>query len=850
MGQVYRARDSKLKRDVAIKVLPADFAFDANRATRFRQEAEVLASLNHPHIASIYDFSQSEESPFLVMELVEGETLEVQIRRGPLPMDEVLKYGAQMADALAEAHKAGIVHRDLKPGNVMITRHGVKVLDFGLAKPSAPGEALTQTGVVMGTPAYMAPEQTQGRDDTRADLFALGLVLYEMLAGQLPIPGASLGLMLSESRVSIPPLAAIRADVPAALEALVLDLLSARPEERPQSADDVRKRLEPLAESPERGRRRIRPASIVAAVAIVASILVTALWLGQGSGPTWELEGTTKVTPVAGDKRDPDTSPSGAIAFSWRGENGDRPGIYVIPKAGERPVQWTESSTDDFSPRWSPDGSRIAFLRMNPLTENHELRVVEERAGAKPVETKLRDVKQRELLSRTLRPLLTWTPDGSALVVPIYDVDAARVSLYRVPLDGSPARRLFPSRTGVGDTTPSFSPEGRWFAFTNVDGNAAGNLYVSRAKEDGTLEGEPEAVPDGSGAITSPSWSPDGSRLLFARESQLMEWTVGGDTRQIYSLVDDSFQSLSVKWDDRGAPQVLFANQGHPLQLRSLALDLKAHRAIRPSEPFLRLSGWTANPALSPNRRWVAFASRASGEPEIWMAEADGKNPHPIAKGRAGASLSWSRDSRHLAFHQRVGSEQVAQIWVIDIDEHGVAGEAQRITHSSFGLLGPEWSADGTYIYATGTRPGPLLVVRVPSAGGEVEELFAGGSGFVKVSADGRTLFHGGAGGGIFSRSLEGNAVGNLDRPILPDWKGPAGVAVTDNGIVYVGVDGAGIQTAIRYFDFALKRSFDLAPPPLAEVPVMTLSPDNRTLIYQSPSAEGGDLTLMQFRSR
>ncbi len=239
MGIVYRATDTRLGRAVAIKIAAARYN------ERFRMEARAISILNHPHICTLYDVGPD----YLVMEFIEGSTLATEIRKGPLAPELVARYGAQIAGALAEAHSRDIVHRDLKPGNIMLTRHGVKVLDFGLAKMLSE-TGLTGTNVVMGTPAYMAPEQVQGREPSApTDLFALGLVLYEMAFGKLPFPGASLGQMLSSGSqgvVSAPPKE--RANVPEELSDLIVKLLEKDPARRPQSASEVARTLSALAD--------------------------------------------------------------------------------------------------------------------------------------------------------------------------------------------------------------------------------------------------------------------------------------------------------------------------------------------------------------------------------------------------------------------------------------------------------------------------------------------------------------------------------------------------------------------------------------------------------------------------
>ncbi|HEY3937795.1 MAG TPA: protein kinase [Bryobacteraceae bacterium] len=271
MGAVYRATDTRLGREVAIKI-PA-----AHYSERFQMEARAISTLNHPHICSLYDVGPD----YLVMEFIEGSTLAAEIGKGPLTSELVARYGAQIADALAEAHSRDIVHRDLKPANVMLTRHGVKLLDFGLAKKLSEA-GLTQANAVMGTPAYMAPEQVEGREPTAlADLFALGLVLYEMVTGKLPFPGASLGQILSTgSQARVPAPSKQHAEVPAGLNDLVVGLLERDPARRPQSASEVGRALSSLAD-----RLAARPSTLVRALlrpvyAIPAALLLLVLVAG------------------------------------------------------------------------------------------------------------------------------------------------------------------------------------------------------------------------------------------------------------------------------------------------------------------------------------------------------------------------------------------------------------------------------------------------------------------------------------------------------------------------------------------------------------------------------------------
>src|SRR5215468_10712384 len=232
MGEVYRAKDTRLERTVAIKILPAQFSADPVRKQRFEREAKTISSLNHPHICVLYDVGHQDGTDYLVMECVEGETLAKRLEKGPLPLEQVLKYGAQIADALDKAHRSGVVHRDLKPGNIMLTPSGAKLLDFGLAKPAAPvltGATLTaatpcspmtEQGTIVGTFQYMSPEQVEGKElDGRSDIFSLGAVLYEMVTGKKAFQGKSqLSVASAIVEKESEPISAIKPMTPMVLE--------------------------------------------------------------------------------------------------------------------------------------------------------------------------------------------------------------------------------------------------------------------------------------------------------------------------------------------------------------------------------------------------------------------------------------------------------------------------------------------------------------------------------------------------------------------------------------------------------------------------------------------------------
>jgi Tol biopolymer transport system component len=390
MGEVYAATDTRLDRAVAIKVLPAQLATNGDRRERFEREARAVSSLNHPHIATLFDVGEQGGTHYLVMELIEGRTLADQLARGRLKLNLALDYAAQIADALDNAHRKGVVHRDLKPGNIMITQRGVKVLDFGLAKlreqeaESARQETvrrrdpITAEGAVLGTVQYMAPEQLEGRAvDARADIFSFGCVLYEMLSGEPPFTAHSVaGLTAAILRAEPPPLAAL-GDIPPVLEHLVGTCLAKNPNDRWQTAHDVCKQLEwirasssPQNPAPPLAKRRGKaPLMIGAAVAlaVVVAIAVGVAYRSRPAAPsplmrlTVSFGGDVRYSVGEDFLRSASISPDGQrIVFTGADEATGTARLYIRPIDSDRvtPIRGSEDGTQPF---WSPDSKSVGF---------------------------------------------------------------------------------------------------------------------------------------------------------------------------------------------------------------------------------------------------------------------------------------------------------------------------------------------------------------------------------------------------------------------------------------------------------------------------------------------------------
>ena len=393
MGEVYRARDTRLGRDVAVKVLPQHLSASPEDRARFRREAKATSSLNHPHICVLHDVGQEGETDYLVMELVEGETLAQWIARGPLPLVEVLKLGAQIADALDRAHRAGVIHRDLKPGNVMLAKDGAKLMDFGLARlrrgvglddvtaaspdhSAGPSGTITAEGMIVGTVPYMAPEQLEGRSsDARSDLWALGCVLYEMTTGKRAFEGTRTSLAAAILRDTPRNMRDLVPTVPPALDRTVLQCLMKDPDERWQSAGDLRRELQWIAghgELPKRDDARNRTQVVrqrafllvVAACLLAVTALALRLVVRPAPSPSGHMRFAIQGPPgsrMTESAANVALSPDGRmVTYVGEDSTGHR-GLWLRPLSDMTP-SLLAGTADATYPFWSPDSRNIAFF--------------------------------------------------------------------------------------------------------------------------------------------------------------------------------------------------------------------------------------------------------------------------------------------------------------------------------------------------------------------------------------------------------------------------------------------------------------------------------------------------------
>jgi eukaryotic-like serine/threonine-protein kinase len=766
MGEVYRARDTRLDRTVAIKILPPHLSSNLDAKQRFEREARTISSLNHPNICILFDVGHQNGTDFLVMEYLEGESLADRLRKGSLPPEQVLKYGIEICEGLEKAHKNGVIHRDLKPGNIMLTKSGAKLMDFGLAKAmpthEPPASSLTMTaarpsgeqpltvqGTIVGTFQYMSPEQVEGKEaDARSDIFALGAVLYEMAAGKRAFTGKSQASIVAAILASDPqPISSVQPMSPPALDRVVRTCMAKDADERWQTAHDVRLQLEWIAEAgskagvpaPVVARRRTsrRLAWLVAAVAMAAATAFAIGFVLRAPVPAHPLR--VSVLPPEKHLFDPNSlalSPDGTkLAFVATAAGG-------IPQLWVRPLDSTAAqplagSDDAAFPFWSPDSRSLGFFA------DGNLRIIDASGGA--VQT---------LASAPTPRGGSWGRDGTILYTP-----NTTSAMFRIPAaGGTPSRAIGAEKapSAIGSPRwPVFLPDGKHFFFfqfspdsetggsihlgaldsqqdtilTSSDFRAqyanghlvfgrGGNLMTQAFNEKKLqLAGNPVPIAEqvradaGNGAAAF-SLSNEGKLIFAGGQAAAFDLAWYDRTGKKGNVIDSgTFQDAHISPDGKKVSAARVDAGGH--------LEIYTYDLARGTKSQFSFSQTRDDdPVWSPDGNTIVFDSARNGKIDLYTRPANGSRQEELLYHDElnKYPFSWSSDGKYIAYETFSGAH--FDIWVLPM-----FGDRKPypFLQEKFNTRYPVFSPDGKWIVFTSFESGhaQVYVVAFPNRGGK-----------------------------------------------------------------------------------------------------------------------------------
>jgi len=718
MGEVYRAKDTRLERTVAIKILPAEVAKDAVRKQRFEREAKTISSLNHPNICTLHDIGSQDGTDYLVMECVEGETLAKRLEKGQLPLDQTLKYGAQIADALDKAHRAGIVHRDLKPGNIMLTPTGAKLLDFGLAKPAVPlvsgatltatvtpATPVTQEGTIVGTFQYMSPEQVEGKEiDGRSDIFSLGALLYEMVTGTRAFEGKSQLSVASAILEKEPaPISSIKPLTPPALDHSIRKCLAKGVDDRWQSAADIKHELAWISQSSAEGlaafsrpsQKKLQMQVII--LALGALVLVAAGALASYLRPSREISGPVIRATLApppnvtvltlGDQAGaPAISRDGSnLVFSGIADQKQMLFLRALDSTTVRPLPGTEGGKFPF---WSPDGKSIGFFADQQLKRM-------DIAGGPPL---------------SLAPAPdgrggSWARDTIVFSPYIYE------GISRIPASGGKAVPVTVLDRSQHSTHrwPHFLPDGKHFLYAAVHhmGGKEENSGIYAASLDG---GNPKFILRTNGSAFCASgellYFRDGS--LMAQEFDVDRLEVKGEARPIGPVLREGGNwGVIATASENGV--LLFQSSGE-VKYPILWFD-RSGRSLGPTP----LTGQVQDLRLSPDgTRAAAMNFEGGPSPDVVVYDLKAGTRKRLTFGENIWFLTWSPDGRKIAYSSEKPGTGKTELYLKRAD----GGEDRELLLSSGNIDHPtDWTRDGRFIVIYRGQIGSRKIFAVPMFG-------------------------------------------------------------------------------------------------------------------------------------
>jgi Tol biopolymer transport system component len=723
MGEVYRARDESLGREVAIKVLPKELASDPDRLRRFEQEARAAAALNHPNILAVYGFSTTEEhAPYLVTELLQGQTLRERLQQGETPVRKAVEFALQTTRGLAAAHARGIVHRDLKPENLFLTRDGVvKILDFGLAKLIVPEVAsetsvatasFTEIGVVLGTAGYMSPEQVRGQVvDHRSDIFSLGAILYEMLSGKRAFEGKTAADTMSAILKEEPAeLSASGRSLPPALARIVDRCLEKDPAERFQSARDLAFNLELLGREetgsgaavalPARTGRRWRIAALGALALIGAAGLG---FLARGVKPRADNSSPAelrRLTDFVGMEEFPALSPDGkSVAFT--ADVGGRRQIWVRLLAGGTPLQVTRDDADHKYPRWSPDSSSLIYFSPSREPDGEG------------------KIWQISALGGTARPLVSslggadLSHDGKHIAY--FHSNQGDIELAVADPDGSNSRKLIVLPNEYNYSDLRWAPDdrklgfqrGRTFDYDVFYVPAEGGNLQPITQDGNPLEGF-AWLPDGSGVVYSSS---RGDTVLYLRTMNLWSVETGGKNLRQLTFGETSY--ISPDLDRHG--NIVATRRQIQFDIWRYPVDGSPEENVRRSAQITHQTGTVQTPSAGPGDRELVYLSDSGGHGNLWILNLETQQNRQVTfehdpQLTIGVPV-WSPDGKHIAYVKRGLTGWNVDLWLMNPD----GSDAHKVSEGGGWAC---WSLDSQWLYFSPPSQNGFRIDKAPPAGG------------------------------------------------------------------------------------------------------------------------------------
>jgi len=756
MGEVYRARDTRLQRDVAVKVLPAEFCQEAERRSRFEREALATGQITHPSILSIFDVGTQDGIPYLVTELLDGEVLRDRLKSGAIPLRKAVDIAAQIARGLGAAHEKGIIHRDIKPENIFLCRDGrAKILDLGLARFTEDGDVTlsttvthqTRSGAVLGTAAYLSPEQARGQAvDARSDLFSLGTVLYEMLAGRRPFHGNSFADLVSAILKEDPPSFALESRVPEALDRIVRRCLEKNPEERFQSARDLAFQLDSLnatselrsgvvSSSDAGSANTLRPHwglwGLLAGLVLVA-VTFAVWWTNRrATGQVARTVQFERLTDFYGMEEAPAFSPDRKSVAFVADTTGSRQ-IWVRLLAGGPPLQLTHDAGNHLGPRWASDSATIFYYTPPPAVSTQGTAWEISALGGAP----------RRLLD-TLSEV-DVSHDGKSLA--FFRLNAGHVELARSGRDAGSPQVLLELPQQNGGRQPRWSPDDSAIAFITSERLWTDDIFsvpstggpLRQLTHDGVLMSGYTWLPDSSSVVYS---SARGSTLLYLPSPHLWRSSSrGGDPQQL-TFGDEGDESPDM--DSLG--RVVASRRRMSFDLWKIPVGPNPVENVRRAVRITHQTGHVQTPSLSPDGRQMAFLSDTGGHGNIWIKMLDTGQTRQITFAKEPGTVLgvpvWSPDGANIAYARveaNHGNRDVAY-WLMRPD-----GSENHHFLSNGSWLTWSWDSRWTYyvdyfVSQTGTSP---RLMKIPVSGGapvEVRKDFATGPA---LSPDGSVLYY------------------------------------------------------------------------------------------------------------